>query len=217
MLSSEDKKIIIRVAARIIESKEPKDEVIDVLYGWRRYLLFEDRVQMLYDELCIIGYKGIADFVKDFCKEKFDVDIIIDHHKEELKKQSYGIYSNAYVENESLKLRIPRLEKELKKYKAERNNEQVCEVFAMFVRRYLKSKEHKSVTQREGAKKNINDIISELKMQPFLKPELLKYINDFDDETVPQYHANTIIMSQHNEHYVGNVGKGGVGININED
>ena len=207
MLSSEDKKIIRHCAARIIESKEPKNEVIDVLYGWRRYLLFEDRVQILYDELCNIGYNGVADFVKDYCKEQFDVDIIIDHHIAELKKQSFGIYSNAYVENESLKLRLPRLEKELKKYKAERNNEQVCEVFAMFVRRYLNSKKHKSITKREAAKNNINDIISELKMQPFLATDLLKYINDFDDNIVPQYHANTIIMNQHNDNYVGSVVK----------
>lgn len=216
MLCSEDKKIIIHCAARIIESKEPEEEIIKFINLWRRRTLFEYRVQMLYDELCNIGYKDIAYVVKEYC-ELDNVDIIIDHHKEELKKQRYGIYSNANVENESLKLRIPRLEKELENYKVDGINQQVCEVFAMFVRRYLKSKEHKSVTQREAAKKNINDIISELKMQPFLKPELLKYINDFDDENVPQYHANTIIMNQHNEHYVGNVGKGGVGININED
>ena len=111
MLYSEDKKIIIRLAARIVESKEPEKEVIDVLYGWRRYMLFDYRVQMLYDELCIIGYEGIANFVKNYCKDNFDTDIIIDHHNAELKKQSYGIYSNASVENESLKLRISRLEK----------------------------------------------------------------------------------------------------------
>ena len=47
MLCSEDKKIIIRVAAKIIESKEPKDEVIDVLYGWRRIFLFESLLSRL--------------------------------------------------------------------------------------------------------------------------------------------------------------------------
>ena len=180
-------------------------------------MLFDYRVQMLYDELCIIGYKDIADFVKDYCKEQFDVDIIIDHHIAELKKQSYGIYSNASVENESLKLRIPRLEKELKNYKANENNQQVCGVFSMIVRRYLDSKKHKTASQREMVKKNINDIISELKMQQFLPADLLKYINDFDDEILPPYNAKTIIMNQHNDHYVGNVGKGGIGIDIRKD
>ena len=180
-------------------------------------MLFDYRVQMLYDELCIIGYEGIANFVKNYCKDNFDTDIIIDHHNAELKKQSYGIYSNASVENESLKLRIPRLEKELKNYKANENNQQVCGVFSMIVRRYLDSKKHKTASQREMVKKNINDIISELKMQQFLPADLLKYINDFDDEIVPQYNAKTIIMNQHNDHYVGNVGKGGIGIDIRKD
>ena len=76
MLYSEDKKIIIRLAARIVESKEPEKEVIDVLYVWQKYMLFDYRVQMLYDELCIIGYEGIANFVKDYCKDNFDTDII---------------------------------------------------------------------------------------------------------------------------------------------
>ena len=217
MLYSEDKKIIIRLAARIVESKEPEKEVIDVLYVWQKYMLFHYRVQMLYDELCIIGYEGIANFVKNYCKDNFDTDIIIDHHNAELKKQSYGIYSNASVENESLKLRIPRLEKELKNYKANENNQQVCGVFSMIVRRYLKSKQHKTASQREMVKKNINDIISELKMQQFLPADLLKYINDFDDEILPPYNAKTIIMNQHNDHYVGNVGKGGIGIDIRKD
>lgn len=109
------------------------------------------------------------------------------------------------------------MEDELAKYESERNNEQICGVFVKIVRRYLKSKQHKTVTQREMVKKNINDIISELKMQQFLPADLLKYINDFDDEILPPYNAKTIIMNQHNDHYVGNVGKGGIGIDIRKD
>lgn len=217
MINVKEKHSILRMVERIIDSDNPRYDIIRAIPQWRKLYNFNDRVQILYDELCNIGYKDVADYVKDHCEKKYGIDIIIDHHNAELKKQSCGLYSNSDEENKSLKKRVHDLEKELANYKAERNNEQVCEVFAMFVQRYLKSKEHKSVTQREAAKKNINDIISELKMQPFLKPELLKYINDFDDEIVPHYNANTIIMNQHNEHYVGNVGKGGVGININED
>ena len=73
MLYSEDKKIIIRLAARIVESKEPEKEVIDVLYEWQRYMLFDYRVQMLYDELCIIGYEDIADYVKKYSKKKYNI------------------------------------------------------------------------------------------------------------------------------------------------
>ena len=217
MINIKEKKSILRMVERIIESDNLRYYIIRAISQWRKLYDFNARVQILYDELCNIGYNGVADFVKVYCKEKYDVDIIIDHNNAELKKQSCGLSSNSDEENKHLKKRVGELENELSKYKANENNEQVCEVFAMFVRRYLNSKKHKSITKREAAKNNINDIISELKMQPFLATDLLKYINDFDDNIVPQYHANTIIMNQHNDNYVGNVQKGGIGININED
>ena len=87
----------------------------------------------------------------------------------------------------------------------------------MFLMRYLQSKEKKSLAQREAAKNSVIDIISELRTQPYLPNGLLDYISDFDDETVPQYHANTIVMNQHNDHYVGYVEQGGTGVNINQN
>lgn len=201
MLSSEDEYKLNRVARRIKYSEEPYWEADETINRWRKKYDKETYYEYLHCLCIMLREKGVDEIAchieKQYCYDASASDP--DDDKKSLKETIYE------------------MKNELENYKVDGNNQQVCEVFAMFVKRYLACKEHKSVTQREAAKKNINDIISELKMQPFLKPELLKYINDFDDEIVPHYNANTIIMNQHNEHYVGNVGKGGVGININED
>ena len=221
--------LIRRFTETLIESKEPRREVVTNLDRWRRIGILNDIVQMLYDKLCSIGNEDIADYVKKYSKKKYNINVISNIFEAESKKQISGLSSNPESEvemhitsdndeeNKSLRKRNRELEDELAKYKSERNNEQICGVFVKIVRRYLKSKQHKTASQREMVKKNINDIISELKMQQFLPADLLKYINDFDDEILPPYNAKTIIMNQHNDHYVGNVGKGGIGIDIRKD
>ncbi|MGN1229808.1 MAG: hypothetical protein ACI4T5_09185 [Prevotella sp.] len=201
MLNVNEKQRLRRVAARIKRSDEPYWEVNEIIQNWQKQL-DKDKYYEFLHSLCIILRKQGINLIATYIEKKYCYD---------------EITSDSDDDNKSLNERICDLEDELDKYKTNGNNQQVCEVFAMFVKRYLACKEHKSVTQREAAKNNINDIISELKMQPFLPTELLKYINDFDDEIVPQYHANTIIMSQHNDNYIGNVQKGGTGININKD
>ena len=129
--------LIRRFTETLIESKEPRREVVTNLDRWRRIGILNDIVQMLYDKLCSIGNEDIADYVKKYSKKKYNINVISNIFEAESKKQISGLSSNPesevemYItsdydeENKSLRKRNRELEDELAKYKSERDRKSV--------------------------------------------------------------------------------------------
>lgn len=92
--------LIRRFTETLIESKEPRREVVTNLDRWRRIGILNDIVQMLYDKLCSIGYEDIADYVKKYSKKKYNINVISNIFEAESKKQISGLSSNPESEVE---------------------------------------------------------------------------------------------------------------------
>lgn len=203
---------------RIQDAENPFKEIDEIVSYWAKRLTpteLSDHISTLQSMLRTKGLPKEAIYV---CYTYYSKETGWGIHK--LPDTEPGQPCSAQADHHeiiSLKFKTHTQESQLRLYQDTKNNELNCSVLAMFLMHYLQSKEKKSLAQREAAKNSVIDIISELRTQPYLPNGLLDYISDFDDETVPQYHANTIVMNQHNDHYVGIVEQGGTGVNINQN
>lgn len=98
------------------------------------------------------------------------------------------------------------------------HNQLVGDIFSEIAQRYMECTKNKDVAGRKEVKRNLRDIMDELKLHSHISRDIQRCISHFDDKeppVIPQIIVQEVVLEKHVDYQVNGVEAGATGISVN--